>query len=59
MKSDQADKILAAEQSTMPYGKHKGQKLEDIPTWYLKWAAESWDNDRLATLCDLALQGRE
>jgi uncharacterized protein (DUF3820 family) len=25
----------------MPFGKYKGQRLEDIPTDYLQWAAEN------------------
>lgn len=29
----------------MPWGKHKGSYLKDIPDDYLKWAVSSW-NDR-------------
>jgi len=43
----------------MPYGKFKGRRLEDIPTGYLRWAAENFNDDRLATGCDLVLQGKE
>lgn len=28
---------------TMPFGKHKGQLLEDIPTDYLQWAYDNLD----------------
>lgn len=27
----------------MPFGKHKGEKLEDIPTHYRRWCLESFD----------------
>jgi uncharacterized protein (DUF3820 family) len=27
----------------MPFGKHKGEKLEDVPTDYLEWALENCD----------------
>lgn len=29
------------DQSEMPFGKHKGKKLEDVPASYLLWL---WDN---------------
>uniref|UniRef100_A0A6M3KNA5 Putative quorum-sensing-regulated virulence factor n=1 Tax=viral metagenome TaxID=1070528 RepID=A0A6M3KNA5_9ZZZZ len=27
----------------MPYGRFKGQEIEDLPSSYLKWIAENWD----------------
>lgn len=27
----------------MPYGKFKGKKIEDLPSWYLLWIAENFD----------------
>jgi len=27
----------------MPYGKFSGRVIEDLPTSYLKWIAENWD----------------
>ncbi len=36
----------------MPYGKHKGEKIEDIPSSYLKWVAENFDDDIIATAAD-------
>lgn len=29
------------DQSEMPFGKHKGKKMEDVPASYLLWL---WDN---------------
>ena len=29
---------------TMPFGKHRGEYLEDIPTDYLRWCVEKLDN---------------
>lgn len=29
----------------MPYGKFKGKKMVDLPTWYVKWVAENWRED--------------
>ena len=30
---------------TMPFGKHEGELLKDIPHHYLKWGAENLDDD--------------
>ncbi len=35
----------------MPWGKHRGQDIEDLPTDYLKWLAENCDDD---DVCDAA-----
>lgn len=29
------------DQTPMPFGKHKGQKLEDVPASYLLWCSEN------------------
>jgi hypothetical protein len=42
----------------MPYGKHKGKWIEDLPNDYLEWAAESFSDDYFATLCDQEYQWR-
>jgi exodeoxyribonuclease X len=26
---------------TMPFGKHKGEKIEDLPTDYIEWCLEN------------------
>lgn len=39
----------------MPYGKFKGKEIEDIPSWYLKWIAEQFnEKDRLGSAICLA-----
>jgi len=43
----------------MPFGKYKGKEIEEIPSWYLKWAAENLSQDHLATVCDREWQWRE
>ena len=30
----------------MPYGKFKGQDIEKLPSGYLKWVAENFDESR-------------
>ncbi len=38
---------------SMPFGKHEGEELEDIPSGYLKWALEEFeDDDELIDLCE-------
>ena len=29
--------------TTMPFGKHQGEDIEDIPTQYLKWLVSNTD----------------
>lgn len=36
----------------MPAGKFKGKLIEEIPSGYLKWIAENWDDDEIATIAD-------
>lgn len=36
----------------MPFGKHKGQDIEDIPSDYLRWLAANCDDDQIATIAD-------
>lgn len=37
---------------TIPFGKHKGKDIEDIPSGYLKWLAENCEDDEIATAAD-------
>ena len=43
----------------MPFGKHKGQKIEDLPSDYLKWVAENIDNETICCEADDEYQWRE
>lgn len=42
----------------MPRGVHKGKKIEEIPSDYLKWMAENWSEGTTADklLCGAADQ---
>jgi uncharacterized protein (DUF3820 family) len=43
----------------MPFGKHKGQHLEDIPKKYLRWVRKNLDLDsRLGSAIDCAILGK-
>ena len=37
----------------MPWGKHKGEDTEDLPSSYLKWLFENCDDNEI---CDAAEQ---
>lgn len=36
----------------MPAGKHKGERLSELPSDYLYWVAENWSEDRIASAAD-------
>lgn len=36
----------------MPWGKHKGEDLEDIPSSYLKWLAENCEDEEICSAAD-------
>lgn len=36
----------------MPYGKHKGTDIEDLPDGYLKWLAENCDHENICVAAD-------
>ena len=36
----------------LPYGKFKGEDIEDIPSGYLYWLAQNCEDDRIATEAD-------
>jgi uncharacterized protein (DUF3820 family) len=41
---------------TMPYGKYKGQKIMDLPVYYLEWHSSiGWPKGRLGMLLSTAL----
>lgn len=37
---------------SMPAGKHKGRAVEDLPSSYLRWVAENFEDDDIATAAD-------
>lgn len=43
----------------MPWGKHKGKDIEDVPSDYLRWLAENCDNERIAIAADEEWDFRE
>ena len=43
----------------MPWGKHVGKDMEDIPSSYLKWLAEKCDDDEICEAADQEYQFRE
>jgi hypothetical protein len=43
----------------MPFGKHKGKTMEEIPSGYLKWMADKLDDDDLCEAADAEYQWRE
>jgi len=43
----------------MPWGKYKGEKIEDLPSDYLHWLATKCDNEEIAEQADEEWQHRE
>lgn len=43
----------------LPWGKHKGEEIESIPSDYLKWLAENCEDDLVATEADEEYQWRK
>jgi len=43
----------------LPYGKFKGKVLDSVPSSYLKWVAENFKNDTIATAADVVWRWRE
>jgi hypothetical protein len=43
----------------LPWGKHKGEDIEDVPSDYLRWLAENCEQDYIATAADEEWQWRE
>lgn len=46
------------EPTVMPCGKHKGELIEDIPSVYLKWVAEYFDDNLICEAADAELRFR-
>lgn len=43
----------------MPWGKHKGQDIEDLPSGYLRWLAEKCDDEAISEEADAEYRWRE
>jgi hypothetical protein len=43
----------------MPWGKYKGEEIEDIPSGYLRWLARECDDEEIAMTADTEYQHRE
>lgn len=43
----------------MPWGKHKGTDIEELPSSYLKWLAGNCDDDDICEAADKEWQYRE
>jgi len=43
----------------MPAGKFRGKEMHEISSPYLKWVAENWDDDEVASAADEEWQHRE
>lgn len=42
----------------MPAGKFAGKTLEEIPSPYLKWVAENWDDEEVAEAASMEYEWR-
>ena len=50
----QPDDLQGLLSTAMPYGKHKGQKIADLPGQYLNWfAPEGFPQDEIGRLLQL------
>uniref|UniRef100_A0A6H1ZMB8 Putative quorum-sensing-regulated virulence factor n=1 Tax=viral metagenome TaxID=1070528 RepID=A0A6H1ZMB8_9ZZZZ len=59
MNSERMKVLEKALARKMPFGKYKGQTLEDIPDSYLEWASSAeWTADELAVDMDFVLVWR-
>lgn len=43
----------------MPWGKHRGKDIEDVPSDYLLWLAENCDTEKIAVAADKEWDFRE
>lgn len=43
----------------MPYGDFKGKQMHEIPSRFLHWVAENFDNEKICVAADEEWQWRE
>ncbi len=41
----------------MPFGKHRGIALSEIPNDYLEWASKTLTDGKVVAMCKLVLEG--
>jgi uncharacterized protein (DUF3820 family) len=51
-------KLDRAKEFVMPFGKHRGMCLGEIPDGYLEWLYEHCENQRISELAGLVLEAR-
>jgi len=51
VKNGSADNIMACMDLVLPFGStFKGELIEEIPSWYLKWGSENFDDKLMSEL---------
>lgn len=63
-KSGTGDDVRAARYTVMPFGKHRGEYLDDVPNGYLRWALDNCEfrEERIRQAIEVVLhikEGRE
>jgi len=43
----------------MPFGKHKGEEIEDLPSSYIKWLTENMEDEEIRLEAGQEYQYRE
>lgn len=43
----------------LPHGIHAGKLLEEVPSSYLAWIAERWDDEKICEAADKVWANRE
>jgi len=51
--------IESAMSTIFKFGEHKGKLVDSVPSDYLKWAAENFNDNILAVAADVVWQWRE
>ena len=51
--------VELAQKQRMPWGRYRGKKMDEIPSGYLRWLAESCDNAIISHHADVLWNWRE
>ncbi len=57
--SNNNNKDVTPAETVMPFGKHKGEKLKDIPGGYLKWLSKNANGEALQDKAEKVLQQKK